>query len=90
LATSVGQHAAYLNAWAKSLEDDPRVIFRVLKESNQAIYLIRKNAGFQRQSPPKEKISERDWDEENQARHGMAPGMPFRAKTNRIFSNLAS
>ncbi|HAE11403.1 MAG TPA: hypothetical protein DCG39_07145 [Opitutae bacterium] len=90
LATSVGQHAAYLNYWAKALQENPRIIFKVSKKSNQAIYLIRKNAGFQRLGPPKEKISERDWDEENQARHGMAPGMPFRAKTNRIFSNLAN
>jgi antirestriction protein ArdC len=60
LATSVGQHAAYLSGWAKSLEDDPRVIFKVLKESNEAIYLIRRNAGFPLLGACRDKFDERD------------------------------
>jgi antirestriction protein ArdC len=60
LETKVGQHAAYLNHWANALEETPRIIFKVSKESNQAIYLIRKNAGFPKLGPPKEKLDGRD------------------------------
>jgi antirestriction protein ArdC len=85
LETSVGQHAAYLNNWANALEENPRIIFKVSKESNQAIYLIRKNAGFSMLGPQRDETPERNSGEGRKR----CAGLPVREKANRIVFSSA-
>ena len=47
LRTQLCQHAAYLSSWSKCLKEEPSVILKVLKEANEANWMIRRNVGFQ-------------------------------------------
>jgi hypothetical protein len=54
------QHAAYLSSWSKCLKEEPSVILKVLKESNEANWMIRRNVGFQsNRKAPKPKPTNR-------------------------------
>jgi antirestriction protein ArdC len=54
LRTKLSQHAAYLSYWSKCLKETPTIIFKLLKEANEANWMIQRNLGL----PSKRKARE--------------------------------
>jgi antirestriction protein ArdC len=46
LRTKLSQHAAYLSYWSECLKETPSIILKVLKEANEANWMIQRNVGL--------------------------------------------